>query len=599
MIAKDIFQYIKNEEKAYQQPINLLGWDWNMPTHIQTSFYYKHGRLTTGNDDNKPVKNITKPILDLQYRTEDIDVKNITLYINDPKRYHLSFFVKKYHDDVFIKENNIDDFLDVTNISRIDYGGGLIENIGEAKPRTIDLKRIAFCDQTDILSSPIGIKWYLSLSKLMEMEANGWGDKSNGATVTLEELIILASETKTDDKGQESKTTGKQIEVYEVYGELPESYLKKDGDPNTYVKQLQFVSFYKNDKDEDEGVVLFRVQDNKERFKLTLRDEIDGRALGWGGAEELFEPQVWVNYDMIRMKELLDAAAKIVMQTDDATLAAKHPNGLKDVDNLEILEVEENKNLKQVDTFPRNINLFDKSVAEWEAHAQKAGAANDSIMGENPNSGTPFKLQELVTQESKGLHIYRRGKYAKFIEEVYRDWILPFIVKEIKKDQEFLSDLSVEEMQTIGGIVAENQANKILNEKVLNGKTILPGEKEQIIEKIKLDFSKNNKKFIKIIKDELKDIPLEIEINIVGKQHNLALQTDKLVNIFRQVASAPQLLDDPRLAKIFNQILESSGLDPIDFGSFKKELPQQPQQAELNQASTEPLKELADAQQQV
>ena len=42
-------------------------------------------------------------------------------------------------------------------------------------------------------------------------------------------------------------------------------------------------------------------------YKFIPRDKIFGRALGYGGAEELFEPQVWTNYDTIRIKGLLDA----------------------------------------------------------------------------------------------------------------------------------------------------------------------------------------------------------------------------------------------------------------------------------------------------
>ena len=105
--ARDIFDYIKQEESRYQLPVNILDWEWCMKDHIKTSFFYKHGRLLTGNTDDKPVKNITKPILNLQYRTEDMDVKDIFIYADDPAKYHLSFLIKKYHDDVFIKENNL------------------------------------------------------------------------------------------------------------------------------------------------------------------------------------------------------------------------------------------------------------------------------------------------------------------------------------------------------------------------------------------------------------------------------------------------------------------------------------------------------------
>ena len=69
----------------------------------------------------------------------------------------------------------------------------------------------------------------------------------------------------------------------------------------------------------------------------------------------------------------------------------------------------------------------------WEAHAQQMGAANDAIMGETPASGTPFDLQELVTQEASSLHEYRKGKIATFVDEIYQDWIIPYIVREISK----------------------------------------------------------------------------------------------------------------------------------------------------------------------
>ncbi len=162
----DIFNYIAEKEKEYLLPVNINDWEWGMHEHCQTTFFYKHGRLLSGQSEDKPVKNITKPLLNLQYRTEDIDVKDILLFVDEPNRFHLSFLIKKYHDDVFVKENNIDTFLDRTNIRNIDYGGVLVENTGEPTPKTIDWNNIAFCDQTDIMSGPIGFRYFFSVDKL-------------------------------------------------------------------------------------------------------------------------------------------------------------------------------------------------------------------------------------------------------------------------------------------------------------------------------------------------------------------------------------------------------------------------------------------------
>jgi hypothetical protein len=191
------------------------------------------------------------------------------------------------------------------------------------------------------------------------------------------------------------------------------------------------------------------------------------------------------------------------------------------------------------------------------------GAANDSIMGESPSAGTPFKLQELVTRESHSLHEYRRGQYAKDVERIYKNYIIPYIKKEISKGQRFLSSLSVDEMQYMVEKFSKMRVNKMYADGLISIDDV-PVK----LEEVKRELMKDNRKFIEIVKDDVKNLPLSVNINVAGKQKNMAQYTDKLVNIFRQIGSAPQMLNDPRLAKLFNQILESSGLEPMDFSVY-------------------------------
>ena len=91
---------------------------------------------------------------------------------------------------------------------------------------------------------------------------------------------------------------------------------------------------------------------------------------------------------------------------------------------------------------------------------------------------------------------------------------------------------------------------------------------------------------------EFKKTPFAVKVNIAGKQKDLALKADKLVNIFRQVVAAPQMLDDPRLADLFNQILEASGLSPIEMGAERY---QRPPQQQMPLRTTEPIREMVAA----
>lgn len=574
MTYGSIHDFIVGKENEYEHPIAINGWEWSMKDHIKTSFYYKHGRLINGNDENTPVKNITRPLLNLQYRSEDIDVKDILLYVDDPQHYHLSFLVKKYHDDVFVVKNDLDTFIDDTNESKIDYGGALIKEMPGVRPEVVDMQSIAFCDQTDILKGPIGIKHYFNPAELKEMEAKGWGSPSNGANMSIDEIIALAEEKRDEggDDNRENDTPGSYIEVYEVHGVLPQ-YFVDDSDSQEYTQQFHIAAFYTAKDGERRGVSLFRKKVAKSPFKFIARDKIFSRGLGFGGAEELFENQVWTNYDVIRMKELLDATSKVILKAVGTDFKSKYPNGLADVDNLQILEMNEGEDINQIDTTPRSMVLFEKSVAEWERHAQLMASASDPLLGEPAPSGTPFKAQALQVVEGKALHDYRRGKFAKFLEEVYRDWIIPYIVREITNGTKFLTELSTEELQFVVDKVVENEAFNMQKERVLRGETFTAQEVELFKNKVREDFLKDgNKKFLEILKGEFKGKTVRVKINVAGKQKDVSLMTDKLVNIFRQIIANPQgfmqVMQTPGMSRTFNDILEYSGLSPVYFSGL-------------------------------
>jgi len=587
-MEKDIFSLIVSEETAYQTlPVNVIeNYDWNMSEHIKISTLYKNSVYLTGKDDNKPFKNIIRPILNLQYRAEGFDVKDIVLFVNDVKNYFKSFLIKKFHEK-WARENKIDTFIDEMVESYVDFGGALIKDVNEVRPEVVPLQRIAFCDQTDILSGVICEKHFYAPDQLKEMESKGWKN--------IDEVITLAENYKKDNltEGKKTKTPGKYIEVYEIHGVFPLGWLASEdndieADDTKFSRQIHIITFYQPKEGEKKGIVLFKGKEKELPYKLVLRDKIYGRALGFGGAEELFEPQVWVNYDVIRMKGMLDAAAKIIYQTADVAFANR--NKITDLENQEILVHEDGKPLSQINTNPVNIRVFENSVAEWEEHAKSMGAAYDPTMGKEPVSGTPFSSLALQVQQGLGMHEYRKGKLATFLDEVYKDWIIPHISKEISKGQEFLSELDLDELQSVADSLVINETNKVIKERILNGELIQDEEIETFKQKTRDEFMKGgNKKFIQILKDELKDAPIDVSVNISGKQKNLAGIVDKLTNVWRSIISNPAILQQAPMAKLFNQILESSGLSPIDFSGFTAPQPQQIQQPSVQVAPAEAL----------
>ena len=572
-----LYDFLGSEEVEMDNPITVIdGYDWGFKEHVRLSTLYKNGQFSDKNDqrDFRPFKNIVRPIVTLQYFASGFDVKDIEIFVNDKKNYYKSFLVKKFHDK-WARENGLDTFIDQMVESYVDYGGALVKKTKNAIPEVVPLQSVAVCDQTDILSGPIAIKHYLAPDQLKEKESLGWGSEANGATSTIDEVIQKSSKKKSQDKDTtESRTPGRYVEVYEVHGVFPSHWLEgEEKEEVSYTRQLHIVCFYKDENDTEQWVTLFKGKEAESPFKLIKRDPVFGRGLGFGGIEELFEPQVWVNFDMIAKTKMLESAAITILKTTDPTLAAKHPTGLKNLKNLSILDIQEGRDISPVDTFPRNMALFDRSVNEWEAHAQQIGGASDALLGIPPKSQTPFALQELVVQTGKGPHEYRKSKLAFFLEEIYQDWILPYLSTEVSNEQEFIAELDLDEMKYVVQSVMNAKADEWAVEKTLNGDTFTEEEIMAVKEEARVKFMESgfepNKKFIEILKGEMKKAPLSLRINIAAKQYDLVTRVGKLSNIIRQIIAAPQVLQIPGMADIFNQIIEASGLSPVDFSNIK------------------------------
>jgi len=571
-MTPDIYTYIKEQESAFDTQEIRVGdnWNWNFKNHVQMIFHLKNSKFYSGeNDYLRAFNNIMEPILNLAYWTEDIEVKDILFYIEQKGGRVLSFLVKKYHDEIYVKKNNIDTLVDDITEEDVDYGGVLVQK-GETSPEVIPLQAIAFCDQTDLMGGAVAFKANYNPSSIRKMAKNGWGDKKNGATITLDELILQAEPVKDATNGIKNETTSKNIEVYILRGSFPEHYLEDNDNMEDYSDQLHIVGFY-TAKDKKEGVTLFRSKET-DAIKFHTSKKVYGKALGKGVGESLLQPQIWTNFLEIHKMAMLEGGAKNVLYTDDDSYTDR--NKIIDMETNEVTVIEEGKRIQRVPTDnPMAVQLFEKSVDSWYENAQALGSAFDPIMGKQATSGTTFRGQERTVHQGGGSHNKRRGQRAKFIEELYRWDIIPRIKKEILKGTKFLATLTTEELKWVSESMVENEVQKQLNEMVLSGKPIPEGTKELLTSEAQERFRKvGNKWPIDIIKGEFKDVEIKMGISISGKQKNLGAMSDKVLAIFQTAMANPvafqQSLQNPALARAFNSILEFSGIPEVDFSDM-------------------------------
>jgi hypothetical protein len=409
------------------------------------------------------------------------------------------------------------------------------------------------------------------------MSKFGWGKESNGATMSLEELCKLAETDKSaigTMSERTNQTPGKSIEVYIVRGDLPEHYLEDNDDLDYFYGQIHVLAFYEDKDNKKQGVTLYRKKD-EDHVKFFTTKEVFGRALGRGVGEALLHPQIWTNFLTIHKHGMLESAAKIPLWTDDPAYSER--NKIQDMENLEITVVDSTMSkhgIQQIPTAaPANIQLYANEINTWYDYAQLTGAAFDPLMGKEATSGTTFRGQERTVAQGEGLHNKRRGQRAKFVAEIYEDWILPDMVKEITGGVEFMSTLDLTDFMWVRDKVVEGLLSKKLIELTLEGKTFSSEERDSMKQKLTEDFMKaGNKRKLEILEGEFKDIKFKVEVTVGTKQRNLSALSDKYLSIIQfamqNTQGFQQAMQIPALANAFSNLLEFSGLSIADFSTL-------------------------------
>ncbi len=194
-------------------------------------------------------------------------------------------------------------------------------------------------------------------------------------------------------------------------------------------------------------------------------------------------------------------------------------------------------------------------------------------------------------QQGQGFHEYRQGKIATFFADtLYPQLIIPYLVKEMNQGKKFSEILTLDEIIEISDQIATNKAEKVCAELIFKGKIVTQDNKDQLIQFYKDDFKKGgSRKFLEVVKQELQDIPVAVFIDIKGKQKDLAKVADSITNIIREVIANPQAFSQiPGIAKAFNEVVEASGLSPIDFSGITKLPPPNPQPSPIQPQQVQP-----------
>jgi len=151
------------------------------------------------------------------------------------------------------------------------------------------------------------------------------------------------------------------IGVYELHGMLPLSYLTdRESDSDIYQQQMHVVFIKKGYRNKDNvEITLYRGREEKDPYMISHLIKQEGRVMGIGAVEYLFDTQWMVNHSIKNAKDQLDLASKTITQTSDANFVGR--NMTSDVDTGDIMITDDNRPLipvnNQAAAVPYLLNL--------------------------------------------------------------------------------------------------------------------------------------------------------------------------------------------------------------------------------------------------
>lgn len=511
---------------------------------IKTIEYYTDSKYLNGQIDNlgrdKPFYNIVNYRLNTAYKATPFATKDIQLIPDgDENSLKVSLLNKELHD--WFKEVNYDETIDKMRWARPKYGELIVkkrEYDGKLDIDVVDLRNI-IVDPSDLYNVFIEIH-YMSPAKLSKMK-DKWDnvDEVLGDENLKKKLISNAI-------GSESEVTVDQYKIYEVYGEFPESEIYEDGDEHTYKLFRAYIC---------EDYLLDVREVDEFPYKNLSWEEVGGRSIGRGVVEDGIEAQVWSNDAVIKERDMMEHASKIVFVTDDDEV---EDNMMIDYDSGSIIHVNDGRKLSMLNNVPSSLPQIQAILNKWDAQYERASSSFESVTGETMPSRTPFRTVAMLQQAGNSSFAEKNKAFGILQKEIIYDWILPYIINKLQDEHMLVAEFTKEEMELYLDDFATYEVNEFLKDQTLKMKVISQTDWDTLLEVAKMDAK--SKRIMRIPKGYYKDIRTKVDILTTGENMDKQAMFESLNNLMITVAQNPQIMTDPALSKLFGKIIDLSGV---------------------------------------
>lgn len=543
-------------------------------TDINTIYAYLESKHISGEFDSlgreKPFFNIVLASRNIWYRATDIDRKNMILKATEEKLTLPVFFLSIYLQD-WMRKEKFGSFLNKWGIALAGFNSSVVKFVEKDGKLNISIVPWA-----RLIVDQINFEDNIQIETLELTETqlyDRFGKEAVQDLINAKKARELTSKQNVDNKNNYFK-------LYEVHGRFPLSEItgrESDVEP---VQQMHIISLVAKSNDiDDDCYTLYKGREQKSPYMLTwLLPSEDGSITLNGSVKNLFNAQWMVNHTKKAIKDQLDLASKLIFQTSDNNYVGQ--NALSAIENGDIMVHALNQPLTQVGNNSHDVTSLTNFGQEWKALGNELNGISEAMLGIAPKSGTAWRQTEAILQESYSLFEVMTENKGLHLENMLREFILPFLMKKMNNDKEIMATLDMMGIKEIESKFVKNEAIKVHNN-IIKDALLQNGEvtnipdlskiEQKISEQRNSDFG--NQRFLKPDeinwKKEFQNINLdEVEIEITGESSDTQAMLSTIDKALTIIAN-PAYANNPQAQFLVNKALAKTGfLSPVELSQM-------------------------------
>lgn len=349
--------------------------------------------------------------------------------------------------------------------------------------------------------------------------------------------------------------------VYERYGTVPRDwYEQKTGKTNTGKTKLVNVVVIctlqekkKKNNNEYTGTILFLEECKKEDrpFREAHWKRQKGRWMGIGEIENLFENQISRNMIANLRRRALLWSSKKIFQSPDETVAK---NLIRDVKDGDVLKIAPNGNITQVDMASKEIGEFQSAEQVWEDNSNQKSFTYDAATGDNPPSGTAFRLQVMVNNAVASHFGMKREKLGIFFKKMIVEDVYEIFKKENSKAHTITVFGTEDGMNNLKKVASTVELNKRIFDWAMSDSNEVP-DFEAWKQDIEMAYQSHTHLFVEMPDNVYDDAKHHVELTITGEEIDPQAEVDTLTPIYQTMVQS----GDPRAEQVLSRIMALTG----------------------------------------